>query len=199
MIKLKLYNISDEYIKYLLNFDRKVFSNKEEDRKKERKYLGTVLHINDLKYFVPLSSPKESDYTWIDGKKVIRKSVIPIMRIVVKNNSGNDELKGTLKFSNMIPVPDCALIDYDVNNEADEDYKILVTKEISFIKSNSESILKNAQVIYNQKTNKYNINYLKDTVEFLLLEQKCKEYEIVKQCLENLSQQIAVAKDTTKS
>jgi len=199
MRKLKLYHVLDDYINYLRKFDRKVFLNKEEERRKERKYLGTVLHIHNFKYFVPLSSPKESDYILIDGKKEIRKSIIPIMRIVVKDKSGNDELKGTLKFSNMIPVPDRALIKYDLKNEVDEDYKILLTKEIFFINSNSVSIMKNAQVIYTQKTKKYTINYLKDTVEFPLLEEKCEEYENLKQSIEKSHQQIAAAKDTLES
>jgi len=203
MKKLKLYHVLDDYINYLRKFDRKVFLNKEEerrrDRKKDRKYLGTVLHINNFKYFVPLSSPKESDYIMMGGKKEIRKSVIPIMRIVVKDKSGNDELKGTIKFSNMIPVPDRALIKYNVKNEVDEDYKILLLKEISFINSNSVSIIKNAQVIYTQKIKKYSINYLKDTVEFSLLEEKCQEYENLKQNVEKAYQQIAAADDTPVS
>jgi protein AbiQ len=52
MDKLRLYNVSDDYIRYLRNFDKKVFSNKEESRKKERKYLGIVLRVNDFKYYI---------------------------------------------------------------------------------------------------------------------------------------------------
>ena len=36
----------------------------------------------------------------------LMKSIIPIIRIVVENRQSNLELKGTLKLSNMIPVPD---------------------------------------------------------------------------------------------
>lgn len=156
-----------------------MLSNKEDDRVHERKYLGTVLNIGEFKYFVPLCSPKESDFILFEGKKVIRKDIVPIMRIVIKNNSGEDELKGTLKFSNMIPVPDSALITYDVTNETDKNYKILVLKQISFIRKNAHKIIRNAEVIYKQKVNNYNFNYLKSTVNFPLLELKCKEYDIV--------------------
>ncbi len=182
MDKLRLYNVSDEYINFLRNFDKRVFSNKEEDRCKERKYLGIVLSINNFNYFVPLSSPKDSDYLYIENVKTIRKSIIPIMRIVAEGENGNDELKGTLKFSNMIPIPYSALLDYDLENEPDENYKILVLKELSFIFSNKKTIIRNAKVIHNQKTkNMNNIGYIKDTVNFKLLEQKCIEYEALQQ------------------
>ena len=178
MSKLKLYNVSDDYVDYLKQYDHRVFSSKEDDRNKERKYLGVVLNINNCDYFVPLSSPKESDYKLVDNIKTIRKDIIPIIRIVVKNSKGKDELKGTLKFSNMIPVPSIALINYDVNSEKDELYKILVLKEIDFINSNSnrDKIIKNAKVIYNQKVNNWDIGYIKQTVDFKLLEQKSMEY-----------------------
>ena len=183
MNKLRLYNVEDDYIEYLRNnIDKRVFSNKEEEvakgQAKERKYLGVVLNIKDFKYFVPLSSPKQdTDYIEIGGIKKIRKSIVPIMRIVVKNSVGDDELKGTLKFSNMIPVPECALIKYDVNYEVDENYKILVIKELSFIFSKVNAIIKNAHVIYTQKIKKEQINYLYNTVDFLKLEKACKAYE----------------------
>lgn len=187
--KLKLYNVEDEYIEFLIKIDKRVFSNKEEDRVKERKYLGIVFKsINGFNYLVPLSSPKDSDYEkdkkdkkkFIfdeNGRKIIRKSITPIMRIIAKDKDGYDELKGTLKFSNMIPIPDCALVDYDVDKEEDLDYKILVTKELSFIFSNSDKVIKNANLIYNQKTKNLAIKYLESTVDFLKLENACRNYE----------------------
>ncbi len=180
MSKVRLYNISDDYIEYLLQFENKVFSNKVETRKKRRKYLGVVLEINDLNYFVPLSSPKRSDYIFIKEKRKIRKSIIPIIRIIAKDKYGYDELQGTLKFSNMIPVPECGLINYDVESEPDENYKILILKELSFIFDNEDRIIKNAKIIYRQKINNYdNIGYINHTIDFKLLEKKCLEYELL--------------------
>lgn len=182
MNKLRLYIVSDEYINYLIQFDKRVLSNKEDSRRKERKYLGIVLSINDLNYFIPLSSPKKTDYILNNGKLEIRKSIIPLIRITSEDINGSIELKGTLKFSSMIPVPECALIDYDVNTESDEDYKILVLKELDFIFSHKDDIYKNANVIYKQKVKNMNhIGYIKETVNFKLLEVKCKEYEEIKQ------------------
>jgi protein AbiQ len=176
MSKLRLYNVSDEYIEYIHMFDKRVFLNKSE--KHGRKYLGIVLKINGFNYFVPLSSPKESDHMIIDGKKIIRKNIIPIIRIISTDIHGNEELKGTLKFSNMIPVPDHALSEYDLVGERDINYKILVLKELEFIKVNKEQIIKNAQILYNQrKFNDPKINYLKNTIEFELLESKMKSFK----------------------
>lgn len=40
MEKIRLYNVLDEYVNYLIQFDKKVLSCKEDDRKHGRKYLG---------------------------------------------------------------------------------------------------------------------------------------------------------------
>lgn len=42
-MKLKIYSVSDEYVKYLRQFDDKVYDNKEDKRIHTRKYVGIVL------------------------------------------------------------------------------------------------------------------------------------------------------------
>ena len=44
--------------------------------------------------YIPIRKQRESDYQIAGEKKVIRKSIVPIMRIVVKNSKGQKELKG---------------------------------------------------------------------------------------------------------
>jgi len=44
-----------------------------------------VLQIEQYKYYIPMSSPKESDYQITGENKVIKKSIVPIIRIVVKS------------------------------------------------------------------------------------------------------------------
>ncbi len=58
---MKLYTVIDEYIDYLRQFDSKVYDNKKDKRKVMRKYLGIVLTINEMNYYIPMSSPKKSD------------------------------------------------------------------------------------------------------------------------------------------
>lgn len=171
---MKLYEITDEYINYLRKFDDRVYDNKEDKRKVMRKYLGIVLKINELNYYIPMSSPKKSDYKNND----IRKSVIPIIRII--SNEEIDDvpvLKGTLRISNMIPVPDSELILYEPKNEKNKNYKILVEKELEFIGKNEYLIKKYANILYKQKMNHYDVSYIKNVVDFNLLEEKCKEYK----------------------
>ena len=172
---MKLYSITDKYIDYLRQFDNKVYDNKEDRRKVMRKYLGIVLTINEMNYYIPMSSPKKSDYK--DNK--IRKSIVPIVRIISNEEIDNiPVLKGTLRISNMIPVPDSELILYEPKNENNKNYKILVEKELEFIEKNEDMIKKYVNIIYNQKNNGYDVSYINNVVNFKLLEEKCKEYQI---------------------
>ncbi len=184
---LKIYSVSDEYIAYLRSDARLriVFDNKEDARSHTRKYLGVVFSHEGFYYYVPFSSPKASDYIENpDGTRTIRKSIIPIIRITTDDTvSGEIELKGTLKLSNMIPVPESELTPYLISDEPDAQYKQLVTKEYAFIRSNSAMILKNASVLYRQKTNESTLfagkaapKYLQSTVDFLYAEKKCLEF-----------------------
>lgn len=52
----------------------------------------------------------------------------------------------------------------------------MILGELSFINKNAEIIIRNATTIYNQKINNKNIPYIKSCVNYLLLEEKCKEY-----------------------
>lgn len=166
-----------------------MFSNKEIQRTHTRKYLGAVFKKNGLNYFIPFSSAKNTDYIFNnDGTRNIRKSIIPIIRMTSTDVYGQTELKGTLKLSNMIPVPQSELINYDLNKEPDLNYKILVTKEYEFIRSNTSLIMKNANVLYSQKTNAATLytdrpapKYLANTVDFKGAEDRCKLFMIEQQ------------------
>ncbi|MDR0197030.1 MAG: type III toxin-antitoxin system ToxN/AbiQ family toxin [Oscillospiraceae bacterium] len=190
--ELKLYSVSDRYIQFLRSDKRldKVFSNKEDKRKHTRKYLGVVIQKGGFDYFIPLSSKRYSDY-FIDenGNTQIRKTIVPIIRMVITDTySGEPELKGTLKISNMIPVPQGELTQYDILSEKDVAYKDLVEKEYAFIKANSALIQKYADILYNQKT-KENVlyagrekpNYLESTIDFLYAETICEQFYAAKE------------------
>lgn len=97
-------------------------------------------------YYIPLSSPKNTDYQMINGKRQIRKSIVPIIRITSTSDSGELELKGTLKLSNMIPVPSSELTLYDLESESDKFYKTLIHKELLFIRKNKDKIIQYAKV-----------------------------------------------------
>lgn len=177
MSELKLYEVSEEYISYISTVEKNVFSSKENDRNHTRKYLGIVYSINGYNYYIPLSSPKNSDYRLENGVQKIRGSIIPIIRITSQSSSGELELKGTLKLSNMIPVPASELTLYDMEHEQDLFYKTLIHKDMLFIRKNKNKIIQNAKILYKQKKKSSPaIGYLKSTVDFTLLEQMHDKY-----------------------
>ena len=178
MNELKLYSVSDRYIDYLRAHFRNVYSNKEGIRTHTRKYLGVVVCVGEYNYYIPLSSPKKSDYKMIDGKEVIRKSIVPIIRIVDKGIDEKEELKGTLRISNMIPVPESELELYALEQEGDKKYKALIQKELIFIRKHKDKIIKNALLVYKQKT-KYQdnkISYIDSVLDFKALEEKYDDF-----------------------
>jgi len=170
-MKLNLYSISNEYIEYLRKYDDKVYDNKEDKNSFGRKYLGVVLTINEYNYYIPLSSPKTSDYIDLE-KKIIRKDAKTIIRI----HNGN-HLYGTLRISNMIPVPITELEPYILTDETDPKYKDLVLNELRYINNNSNKIIKYAKIVYSQKSKKVQVDYIKNTVDFKILEEKLKEWD----------------------
>lgn len=174
-MQLNLYSVSDKYVEYLRKFDNRVYDNKEEMRVHTRKYLGVVLNINSFNYYIPFSSPKDTDYYDVE-KTRIRKSIIPIIRMTEKDKEGKEKLYGTLRVSNMIPVPITEIMPYYVQDEKDINYKNLILSELKFIKHNTKMIIKNANILYKQKEKKENIAYINNSLNFKLLEEKCIEY-----------------------
>ena len=151
MKELKIFSVSDEYIAYLRKEIPNVYSNKIENRTHTRKYVGVVIELAGYKYYIPMSSPKDTDYQIVGENLVIKKSIVPIIRMVIKNTAGEKELKGTLRISHMIPVPETELELYDLDNELDAEYKDLVQNEVIFIRKNKERIIANANLLYKQK------------------------------------------------
>lgn len=169
-MKLNLYSVSDKYIKYLRRFENKIYDNKEEIRTHERKYLGIVLTVNGFNYYIPMSSPKKSDYLDFE-KKIIRKDTKTIIRI---HEGGR--LYGTLRISNMIPVPITELEPYFISNENDLKYKEVILGELRYINNNTDKIMKYAKTVYNQKMKNIDIGYIKNTVNFKLLEESLNKW-----------------------
>lgn len=178
MEEFKLYSVSDRYISYLREKVPNVYSNKMDTRVHTRKYLGVVLRVGKYHYYVPMSSPKPTDYQVAGDNIVIKKSIVPIMRVVVKNAKGEKELKATLRLSHMIPVPDSELELYDLDNEQDIAYKDLVQNEIIFIRKNQDKISANAKLIYKQKLgNDVSARYVNSALDYRLLEELCEQFK----------------------
>jgi protein AbiQ len=127
---MKFYNIEDDYILFLRNYDTKVAENK----KVSRPYIGIVLEINGIKYYAPLTSPKPKHKNMKNGKDFRKIS---------------QGQYGAINFNNMIPVPDSALLIIDIENEPDPKYRRLLQNQYKAIKADRKSIEKTAENLRN--------------------------------------------------
>ena len=59
MDNIKLYEIDEAYIDYLLPLASHLFQNRQLGQQNTRKYIGVLLVVNGNEYFAPLSSFKE--------------------------------------------------------------------------------------------------------------------------------------------
>ena len=81
MKEFKLYSISDEYVEWLREDFPNVYSNKINSRTHTRKYLGVVLQIGQYHYYVPMSSPKDSDYQIAEKIRSLRKALCQLYEL----------------------------------------------------------------------------------------------------------------------
>lgn len=176
---MKLCSISNDYIKYLQTKCPNVYSNKEDLCVHSRKYIGVLLQIGEYNYFAPLSSPKNSDYLLVNGKRKVRKSIIPIIRIIDVDKNLHIQLKGTIRISHMIPVPSSVIVPYDVSQELDLQYKSLVQSELIYISRHENQIKSYARIMYNQKINQdTSANYVRTALNYKELERLCDSYSM---------------------
>lgn len=169
MDKLFLVKIDYKYCNYLRKFDNKVPYNM--DKKELRPFIGVLFEINKCKYFAPLSSPKEKHKTM--------RSSIDFLKI----DNGN---LGAINFNNMIPVADGNIIDLDLDdkpkNKKELKYYKLLTEQLFWLNRNHTKVFLRSRNLYNKYKNKdLNKNIIKRCCNFPLLEEKCKEYNNIKQ------------------
>ncbi len=161
LVLLQFYEINSSYVDYLVPFAPHLFHNKQPSQQNSRKYIGIVLTVDDFDYFVPLSSFKKKHFTMKEGVDFIKIKQYAVLNL-----------------NNMFPVPKNERTYVDINKISDVNYKNLLRKEYRFIKVVEKKILKNAQVVYSHKIHNGNkTNLSKRCNDFLLLEEKAKEYK----------------------
>ena len=158
MENLRIYRVEDKYIRYLKTRDSRVQDNKG----RKRPYVGVVLYVGSYKYFVPMESPKES-----------HKNIRP-GRHIMKLDEGR---LGLLGFNNMIPIPDSALVEFDINAEPDPKYAELLRRQVAFINRNKATVLGHASSTYFHVVNKKTEFLLKICCDFAKLEKACDRYD----------------------
>lgn len=158
MESLRIYRVSEQYIRYLNSRDSKVQFNKNA----RRPYVGVVFTFGRFKYFVPMESPKENHQNIKPGKHIL------------KLDGGR---YGLLGFNNMIPVHKDALIEFDFNTETDEKYKRLLQRQAALCNRMKADILNHAQMTYFDVTSGKNKFLVNISCDFKKLEKACREYK----------------------
>ena len=160
---MRLYYITDSYIDYLRQFDPRIYTNKNETRP----YVGIVLQINNVSYYVCLSSPKPK-HLKMHNTKDFRKV------------AGGKY--GALNFNYMIPVPSTELIQIDIQTIQDVKYRRLLQNQFNAIKSDWGAVQRIASELYSLCTKSADVVSASDQriidrcCDFKFLEQKCLEY-----------------------
>lgn len=145
----------------MCQFDKHLFHNKQAHQQNKRKYIGILFKVNNLDYFVPLSSFKPKHAKMKDSLDFIKLGDFAVVNL----------------FS-MLPVSQqyCHYIDF--SDIEDKKYKNLLVSEFVEIKSKKDLILKNAKIVYGQKLHKGNSTpYWSRCADFKLLEEKALLYK----------------------
>lgn len=158
MESLRIYRISDHYIRFLHGCDDKVQYNKGA----KRPYVGVVFNFGGYKYFVPMESPKPNHANIKSGKHL------------VKLDGGK---YGMLGFNNMVPVPNDALIELDIDAEPDVKYRELLRRQASLCNRMKADILNHAQMTYFDVVNGTNKFLIRISCDFKKLEKASKSYK----------------------
>lgn len=158
METLRIYHVSDHYIKFLHGSDNKVPYNKGA----RRPYIGIVFSFAGYKYFVPMESPKPNHANIKNGKHLL------------KLDGGR---YGLLGFNNMIPVHKDALIEINIDAEPDWKYRELLKHQVSLCNRIKADILDHAQNTYFDVVGNKNKFLVSISCNFRKLEKACKAYD----------------------
>jgi len=123
---------------------------------------GTVLRVNQVDYYVPISSYK------------VQQQDNLLIKI---EDHGKMVIRGSMRFNYMIPVPKQCLsaLDFKDNRFTARD-RIMLQKEYKACLRMLSRAQKRAQKTYERVLNGGNHELVKNSCMFLLLEDKCKMY-----------------------
>lgn len=162
--KMDFYRLDEQYTEFLQEYEKaqrgftRVPNVRYSDRNKFA--FGSVLEINGMKYYVSVSS----------------FSVSQEANILIRVPGDRQEVKGSLRFNFMIPVPDACLTRIVIKDVADEKYRLLLNKEYRFCMDNADRIQKKAEKIYDMVVNNRKQILTDNSCNFKILEKACQEY-----------------------
>lgn len=113
---------------------------------------GTVMQVNGMNYFVPVSSYNK-----------------PQQDLILLRDKKDRSILGSLRFNYMIPVPLQCIQKVDIN-ALDVNKRVRTSKELAFCRRTREKISKTASATYNRVVNGIDSELLKNSCDFKLLE-----------------------------
>lgn len=162
--KMDFYRIKEEYNQFLQQYEvekrgvTKVPNIRYADRNKFA--FGAVMQINGINYYVSVSS-------------FARKQEA---NILIRVPGDEKEVKGSLRFNYMVPVPDECIEKLVIKDIEDEKYRLLLNKEYRFCMDNAERIQKKANKIYEMVTTNRKQILTDNSCAFKILEEGYHEY-----------------------
>jgi protein AbiQ len=164
MNKLNFYIVDLDYVDFLkrAEYDKRGFSripNMEYSKKHKPKFLcGIVLQVNSIDYYVPVTSYKQQKPD----------------NFLIKVDNG--QTVSSLRFNYMFPIPVGLTSVRNISGEPDYAYRILLSQELRYCIKNQETIQYLAERTYKRVLLGKDQGLVKNSCDFLLLEQKCTEY-----------------------
>lgn len=161
---MDFYRINEEYNRYLHTYEKekrgitKVPNIRYADRNKFA--FGAVLQVHGINYYVSVSS--------FDKKQEAN--------ILIRIPGDKKEVKGSLRFNYMIPVPNECIERLVIKDIKDEKYRLLLNKEYKFCIDNFERIQKKANKIYEMVIENRKQKLTDNSCAFSILEQGYHEY-----------------------
>ena len=161
---MDFYYINEEYNKFLQRYEKKkrgvtkVPNIRYTDCNKFA--FGAVMQVNGMNYYVSVSS--------FDKKQEAN--------ILIRVPGDEKEVKGSLRFNYMVPVPDECIEKLVIKDVEDEKYRLLLNKEYQFCMNNAERIQKKADKIYEMVTTNRKQILTDNSCAFHILEDGCREY-----------------------
>ena len=164
----KIVKVDYKYCNYLRQFDNRVSYNA--GSKELRPFIGILFIVEEYEYFAPLSSPKI--------KHIHMKNNLDIVKI----DGGR---YGVVNFNNMIPVTSNNYELFDLKAVPKDTYELkwqnLLKSQLLWLNKNIKNVKGKAINLYEKyKNGKLDERIKSRCCNFILLEEKCKEYNINK-------------------
>ena len=163
--KLDFYIADANYVKYLQDAESGLrgFSrvpNMAYCEKYKPKFLcGIVLQVNEVDYYVPVTSYKQQK---------------PDNFLIVADNG---QVVSSLRFNYMFPIPKEVVSVRIIASEPDLAYRALLAQELRYCINNQEMIQRLAERTYKRVLLGKDLGLVANSCDFLFLEKKCLAYK----------------------